>query len=52
MLLSAASTTDSAIADSIRRDGSAITPSAARLSVIECATVNAVTILNTSQNAG
>ena len=40
------------MADSVRREGSEITPSAARHSVIECATVNAVTILNTSQNAG
>ena len=51
-LLSAASTTEVAIADSTSREGSEITPSAARLSVIECATVNEVTILNTSQNAG
>src|SRR5260370_32667 len=50
-LLSAASTTDSAIADSIQRDGSDTTPSAASDSVIECAMVNAVTILATSTNA-
>src|SRR5882762_574382 len=51
-LFSAARTTEVAIADSTSREGSEITPSAARLSVIECATVNEVTILNTSQNAG
>ena len=38
--------------DSTSREGSETTPSAARLSVIECATVNEVTILNTSQKAG
>ena len=38
-LLSAASTTDAAIADSTSRDGRLITPSAASDSVIECATV-------------
>src|SRR5205814_7035273 len=50
-LLRAASTTESAIADSIHLDGSDTTPSAASDSVIECATVNAVTILATSTNA-
>src|SRR6185503_16382528 len=51
-LLSAASTTDAAIADSTRRDGSDTTESAASARVIECATVKAVTTRNTSQNAG
>ena len=51
-MFSAASTTDAAIADSTQREGNDTTPSVARLSVIECATVKAVTILNTSQNAG
>jgi hypothetical protein len=50
-LLAAASATESAIADSTQRDGSATRSSAASVSVIECATVNAVTILATSQNA-
>ena len=50
MLLSAARTTDSAIADSTQREGSETIPSAASVNVIECATVNAVTILATSQN--
>src|SRR5438105_6792685 len=49
-LLSAASTTDSAIADSIQRDGNDTMLNAASDSVIECATVNAVTILATSTN--
>ena len=44
--------TDNAMADSVRRVGKVITPSAARLNVIECAIVNAVTIWKTSQNAG
>ena len=52
MLLSAARTTDSAIADSTQRDGRLTTPSAASDSVIECASVNAVTTFTTSQNAG
>src|SRR5439155_12152832 len=51
-LFKAANTTDSAIAGSTRRDGSATAPSVARLRVIECATVKAVTIPNTFQNAG
>ena len=51
MLLSAASTTDSAIADSTQRDGRLTTPSAASDSVIECASVNAVTTFTTSKNA-
>ncbi len=51
-MLSAASTTESAITDSTGREGSASTPSAAIDSVMECATVNAVTILNTSQKTG
>src|SRR3989442_12295218 len=50
-LLSAASTTESAIADSTQRDGSVTTSSAASDSVIECATVKAVTILATSTKA-
>ncbi len=50
MLFSAASTTESAIVDSTRRDGSAITDNAASESVIECATVNEVATLKTSQN--
>src|SRR6185369_14763401 len=50
-LFSAASTTDSAIADSTQRDGSDSTPSVASDSVIECATVNDVTMRTTSQNA-
>src|SRR5205809_322889 len=49
-LLSAASTTDNAIADSTQRDGSDTTPSAASDSVMECAAVNAVTTLATSTN--
>ena len=48
----AASTTESAIVDSTRRDGSEMIDRAARLSVIECASVNAVTIRSTSQNTG
>ena len=40
----------SAIADSTQREGSETSPSAASVNVIECATVNAVTILATSQN--
>src|SRR4029450_7328356 len=50
MLFSAASTTESAIADSTQREGRETSPSAASVNVIECATVNAVTILATSQN--
>ena len=50
MLFSAASTTDSAMVDSTSRDGSVITDSAASESVIECATVNEVATLKTSQN--
>jgi len=50
--LSAATTTDAAIADSTSRDGRATMPSAASDSVIECATVNDVTMRNTSHNAG
>src|SRR5258706_471424 len=49
MLFSAASTTESAMVDSTRREGSAITDSAASESVIECATVNEVATLKTSQ---
>ena len=51
-LFSAASTTDSAMVDSTNRDGRAMTESAARLRVIEWASVNAVTIRSTSQNTG
>ena len=47
-LFSAATTTDRAIADSTMRDGSATTPSVASVSVIEWASVKAVTILSTS----
>ena len=50
-MLVAASTTDSAMADSIQREGSDTSPSAASDSVIECAMVNAVTILATSMKA-
>ena len=50
-LFSAASTTDAAIADSTQREGSATQPSVARLSVIECASVKALTILTTSTEA-
>src|SRR5581483_12316133 len=49
-LFSAASTTESAIADSTRREGNCTTDSAASESVIECATVKEVATLNTSQN--
>ena len=52
MLLSAARTTDSAIADSTHRDGKLMRPSTASDSIIECASVNAVTTFTTSQNAG
>ena len=41
-----------AIADSTSRDGRATSSSVARISVIECATVNAVTTLATSTAAG
>ncbi len=51
-MLSAARITETAMADSTRRDGSEITDSAASASVIECAAVKAVTTLSTSQNAG
>src|SRR6185436_12225130 len=51
MLFSAASTTDAAIADSTQRDGSATTCSVASVSVMECASVKAVTIFSTSMNA-
>src|ERR1700736_2094337 len=44
-LLAEARTTDNAIADSTQREGSDAMDSAASESVIECATVNAVTIL-------
>jgi MarR-like DNA-binding transcriptional regulator SgrR of sgrS sRNA len=50
-LFAAASTTEAAIADSTRRDGSSIRPSAASESVIECATVKAVTTHSTSTSA-
>ena len=48
-LFSAASTTEAAIADSTQREGSDTTPSVASDSVIECASVNAVTIFSTSR---
>ena len=51
MLFSAANTTEAAMANSIRREGKETTPSVARLSVIEWARVNAVTILITSRKA-
>ena len=47
-LFSAASTTEAAITDSTSRDGRLMMPMAARLSVMECASVNAVTTLSTS----
>jgi len=47
-LLSAAATTESAIAVSTNRDGSDTSPVAEITSVIECASVNAVTISSTS----
>ena len=50
-LLSAARTTDSAMPDSTRRDGSTTIDSAASDSVMECASVNAVTTFATSMNA-
>ncbi len=40
------------MADSTSLEGSDMTPKAARLSVMEWATVNEVTILKTSQKAG
>lgn len=43
--------TDIAIADSTQRDGSVITCNVASVSVIECASVKAVTILKTSTKA-
>src|SRR5258706_7884087 len=48
-LLSAASTTESAIVDSTSREGNWMIDSAASDNVIECATVNEVATLNTSQ---
>ena len=51
-LFSAAIATEAAIADSTRRDGRVTTPSAARLSVIEWATVNAVTTLSDARARG
>jgi hypothetical protein len=50
-LLSAAITTDAAIADSTSRAGSVTRPSAATLSVIEWASVKAVTTLAISKKA-
>ena len=52
MLLMAASTTDAAIADSVRRAGMTTTCSAASDSVSECAAVKAVTVRTTSASAG
>ena len=52
MLLMAASTTEAAMADSVRRAGMATTCSAASDSVSECAAVNAVTVRTTSASAG
>ena len=49
MLLKAATTTDSAIADSTSRDGSETMPRAASDKVMECATVNEVTTHSTSR---
>ena len=40
------------MADSTQRAGKCTIPSAARLSVMECATVNAVTIFSTLASAG
>jgi len=51
ILFSAAITTDAAITDSTSRDGSLMISRTARLSVIECATVKAVTILRISTTA-
>ena len=50
-LLAAASTTDNAMADSTRREGSEISPSAAIDKVIECANVKDVTTHSTSRHA-
>src|SRR6516162_6506642 len=51
MLFSAATITEAAIVDSVSRDGRVMNPRTARLKVIECAIVNAVTMLMTSRNA-
>ena len=51
ILLAAASTTDSAIADSTNREGSDTSPNAASDKVIECAAVNEVTTHSTSRKA-
>ena len=50
-LLAAAISTEKAISDSTRRAGGATTPRTARLKVIECATVKAVTTFRTCKKA-
>ena len=50
-LFSAASTTDAAIVASTAREGSDTMPSVASVSVIECASVKAVTMRSTSHSA-